>query len=622
MSDQTVAPEINQSLGAVPDERGCSFRVWAPDAESVDVRLVGTKDRWVPLSRDGRGYHHGYLEGIQPGQRYLYRLNGQTERPDPASRFQPEGVHGASQVVSPRFGWTDRDWFGWPLRDYILYELHVGTFTEEGTFDAVIPHLARLRELGVTALELMPVAQFPGKRNWGYDGAYPFAVQNSYGGPEALKRLVNACHQHGLAAVLDVVYNHLGPEGNYLGEFAPYFTERYQTPWGRALNFDGPDSDEVRRYFLENALHWQTEYHFDALRLDAVHAICDFSAVPFLEELGLAAHRQAETLNRRFYLIAESDQNDAKLVAPRALGGYGLDAQWSDDFHHSLHVLLTGEQTGYYADYDGLRALAKTWREGWAYTGQYSRYRRRRHGNSPRQTDARQLVACAQNHDQVGNRMRGERLAELVSFEALKTAAGALLLSPFVPLLFMGEEYGETAPFQYFTSHSDPDLVEAVRQGRRREFASFKFQGEAPDPHAVLTFEQSRLDLSRAGPGRSGVLREYYRELIGLRKRLPALAGAEKETARVREYAAEKTLWVQYESGREAVVVLLCFSREPVVLEIPLSRGSWHTILDSGQARWDGPGDAVSARLEQEDGLRLNVRGHTVLVFERAKLTE
>ena len=325
--------------------------MWAPLAEQVEVRLVSPREELVPLQKGERGYFSAVVAGVEPGSLYFYRLNGQQDFPDPASRFQPQGVHGPSQVVDPRFPWDDGHWSGLPLRDYVIYELHVGTFTPEGTFDAVIPYLDELKELGLTALELMPVAQFPGGRNWGYDGVFPFAVQNSYGGPEGLKRLVNACHQRGLAVVLDVVYNHLGPEGNYLANYGPYFTERYRTPWGPALNFDGPDSDEVRRFFIDNALFWGSEYHIDALRLDALHAIVDLSPQPFVAELAATVHRARERWNRKFYLMAESDLNDVRLVRSPDLGGYGLDAHWNDDFHHALHTLLTGEQTGYYADF-------------------------------------------------------------------------------------------------------------------------------------------------------------------------------------------------------------------------------------------------------------------------------
>src|SRR5712692_3981273 len=381
------------ALGATYlDEGATNFRVWAPRAKQVQVRLHGAPDRFVALEPAGQGYFQGAAKNAEPGSLYTYLLDGAKDRPDPASRIQPQGVHGPSQVVDSRFDWQDAGWSGLPLPNYIFYEMHVGTFTPERTFEAVIPHLARLADLGITAIELMPVAQFPGSRNWGYDGVYPFAVQNSYGGPAALQKLVDACHRHRLAVALDVVYNHLGPEGNYLADFGPYLTDVYRTPWGPAINFDGAGSDEVRAFFIENALCWITEFHIDALRLDAVHAIVDRSARPFLEELGDAIHRCGQELGRHVYLIPESDLNDTRLIRPRETGGYGLDAQWSDDLHHALHVLLTGERHGYYADFGSLADLVKAWREGFVYDGCYSSYRQRRHGNSSRDLTANRFV--------------------------------------------------------------------------------------------------------------------------------------------------------------------------------------------------------------------------------------
>ncbi|MEJ2100907.1 MAG: malto-oligosyltrehalose trehalohydrolase [Desulfobacterales bacterium] len=502
----------------------CRFLVWAPLAEAVDLRIVYPHERITQLEKIGKGYHQIILGDIDPAVHYVYRLHSQQspgsakERPDPASRHQPQGVHGPSQVVFPDFDWADADWPGLPLSQYIIYELHVGAFTPEGTFDAVIPYLDRLTDIGCTAVELMPVAQFPGDRNWGYDGTYPFAAQHSYGGPQGLKRLVDACHRKGLAVVMDVVYNHLGPEGNYLRDFGPYFTDFYKTPWGEAVNFDGPHSDDVRRFFIESALYWVRDCHVDALRIDAVHAILDFSARPFLEQLALRIHREAERLNRRVYCIAESALNDTRVIRCREFGGFELDAQWNDDFHHALHSLLTGEMSGYYQDFGRLQDLSLSWRDGFVYSGRYSAYRRRRHGNSSRSIAARQFVVFAQNHDQIGNRMNSERLTQLITFEQLKLAAGVVLLSPFIPLLFMGEEYGEVAPFPYFISHSDPDLVEAVREGRRREFAAFGWQENPPDPQDEATFLRAKLNPTLCHQGHHQVLMSFYRELIRLRK--------------------------------------------------------------------------------------------------------
>lgn len=599
-------------------EQQCSFVVWAPKVSKIEVHLLAPSERIVPLKSGPLGYHHAHVEGIEPGATYVYRLNGQVERPDPASRFQPSGVHGPSQIVEPEFAWTDQGWFGVPLRNYILYELHVGAFTPEGTFEAIIPQLPALKELGITAIELMPVAQFPGSRNWGYDGVFPFAVQNSYGGPSGLKRLINACHQAGLAVVLDVVYNHLGPEGNHLDEFGPYFADRYHIPWGAALNFDGEHSDEVRRFFIENALYWQTEFHIDALRLDAIQAIKDCSALPFLQELAEVSHRRAEKLNRRFYLIAESDLNDARVISPETMGGLGLDAQWSDDFHHCLHVLLTGEHSGYYADFGGVELLAKVLRHGFAYTGQYSRFRKRRHGNLPWLNSARQFVVCSQNHDQIGNRRDGERLSALTSFEALKLAAGTVLLSPFIPLLFMGEEYGESAPFQYVVSHTSPQLVEAVRQGRSKEFSEFGWQGEVPDPGAEATFQRCILnrELCRQADSHR-ILYGFYRELIRLRKESAAIAQSDMASLDVQAFERQAVLRLLYPAAFEPVFIVLCYSNQPVALALDAPAGFWKKLLDSSAAGWGGPGSSLPDRVKSAGQLELKLNPTSFVVFQQ-----
>jgi maltooligosyltrehalose trehalohydrolase len=606
------------SLGAIYLGGGhCRFLVWAPLAVRVEVRLVSPGESLLPLQKDERGYFSGVIANVEPGCLYFYRLNGEQDFPDPASRFQPQGVHGPSQVVDPRFSWEDVHWSGLPLKDYVIYELHVGTFTPEGTFDAVIPYLDELKELGLTALELMPVAQFPGERNWGYDGVYPFAVQNSYGGPLGLKRLVNACHQRGLAVVLDVVYNHLGPEGNYLAAYGPYFTHRYHTCWGPALNFDGPESDEVRRFFLENALFWGSEYHIDALRLDALHAIVDLSPQPFVAELAETVYRARERWNRKFYLMAESDLNDVRLIRTPELGGYGLDAHWNDDFHHALHTLLAGEQTGYYQDFGRLEQLAKAWREGFIYSGEYSPYRRRRHGSSTRDIAPERLLVFAQNHDQVGNRLGGERLSQLVSSEALKLAAGVVLLSPFLPLLFMGEEYGEVAPFLYFVSHSDPALIEAVRQGRKEEFAAFGWPGEPPDPLDEVTFFRAKLDHSLRQEGEHRVLLEFYRELLRLRQELNLLTDLGRQDRNVQGYEREKVLWVRLNGERAEAVILVYFGKEPLDLSLPWPGGGWRKRLDSAETRWGGPGSQAPPVIQTDNETCLRLPPLSLMVYLR-----
>jgi maltooligosyltrehalose trehalohydrolase len=606
------------SLGAIHLGGGrCRFRLWAPLASEAAVHVVSGKARLLPMAKEGDGYHVLEAEDISPGDLYYYRLDGGRDLPDPASRHQPQGVHGPSEVVASGFPWEDGAWTGLALEEHVLYELHAGCFTPEGTLEAVIPHLDGLKRLGVTAIELMPVAQFPGSRNWGYDGVFPFAVQCTYGGPAALRKLVNACHRRGLAVCLDVVYNHLGPEGNHLAEYAPYFTDRYPTPWGRALNFDGPRSDEVRRYFIENALHWIADFHIDALRLDAVHAIYDFSASPFLAELAASVRRLAERLKRRVHLIAESDLNDARLVLPAAAGGHGLDAQWSDDFHHALHALLTGEQDGYYEDYGSLADLARAMSLGYVYTGQYSKHRRRRHGNSPRLVPAWRFVVSAQNHDQVGNRLLGERLSSLVTFEQLKLAAGAVLCSPFLPLLFMGEEYGETAPFQYFVNHLDPELAEAVRQGRRKEFERFRWEGEPPDPNDETTFLRSKLDHGLRRGGKHRVLEEYYSELLRLRRELPALAVLSKDDLEVQVQAEEKVLvlW-RRQPGSEAVAAFN-FDGERQAAVLRLAAGDWRKLLDSAEERWLGPGSAIPRAFASPGSLELVLPPYACVLFAR-----
>ncbi|HSF42045.1 MAG TPA: malto-oligosyltrehalose trehalohydrolase [Thermoanaerobaculia bacterium] len=587
-------PGWEPSLGAIYlKNQRCRFRVWAPKARAVEVDVCGS--RRVPLEPRDDGYFEVELDGVPPGTTYSFRLDGGDRRPDPASRFQPQDVHGPSAVVDHRFEWTDDAWAGLSLPEHILYELHVGTFTPEGTFDAVIPHLDRLADLSVTAVELMPVAQFPGSRNWGYDGVLPYAVQNSYGGPEGLKRLVDACHGRGLAVVLDVVYNHLGPEGNYLSEFGPYFTERYKTPWGLALNYDGPCSDPVRRYFLESALSWIADYHVDGLRLDAVHAIADNSERPFLQELGTEVRSLADRLARRVHMFPESDRNTLFYLRRPERGGCGFDAQWTDDFHHSLHTLLTGEQSGYYQDFGSLDQMATAMSGGFVYTGQYSPYRRRRHGVPAGEMSGERHVVCSQNHDQTGNRMNGERLASLTDFESLKLAAGAVLLSPFLPLLFMGEEYGETAPFLYFVSHSDEGLIRAVREGRKEEFTAFGWTEEPPDPQSPETFERSRIDPTLREQGRHAALHAFYKKLIRLRKTVPALARTTKEDVEVTLVEADRVILVRRRSGEGDVLLAFNFAEEEKTLALP--EGDWRKLLDSAGEGWGGPGEAGEGRI-------------------------
>ena len=520
---------------------------------------------------------------------YSYSLDGGPSRPDPRSPWQPVGPDGASRWVGHGvFPWSDGSWRGMPLSEAVLYELHVGTFTEDGTFDAAIKRLPHLLELGVTAIELMPVAEFPGEHGWGYDGVDLFAPHHAYGGPEGLKRLVDACHARGLAVVIDVVYNHLGPSGNYLREFGPYFTKKYATPWGDAINLDGPDSDEVRRFIVDNALMWLRDYHCDGLRLDAIHAIVDASSTHILEEIAAAVRGLEGESGRTFWVIAESDLNDPRIITPTARGGYGLDAQWSDDFHHSLHALLTGERMGYYSDFGSLEDLADALEQAFVFIGQHSDYRRRRHGRKPEGLEATRFLGYLQNHDQVGNRAQGDRSGALIDPDLLKVAAAIVFTSPFVPMLFMGEEWGATTPFQYFTDHLDPELGHAVSQGRRREFAAFGWDpSEVPDPQDPATFERSRLSWKEVDEGHNKDVLEWHKRLIELRRSRPELRDGSFAT-NVRFDEAER--WIAYDRG--PLTVACNFSKE----QRPLPGVDGNVILSSKEIAEAGviPAEAVA----------------------------
>ena len=580
---------------------GVEFSVWAPNAKQVSVELLDGDDPRVEEMRAADGNVFSVIvPNAKAGADYRFRVDDKEGRPDPVSRYQPDGVHGPSRIVDPRkFKWTDKSWRGLPMAELVIYELHIGTFTEAGTFEAAIEHLDDLKELGITAIELMPVAQFPGGRNWGYDGVLPYAVQNTYGGPDGLRALVDACHARELAVVMDVVYNHIGPEGNYLGEYAPYFTETYKTPWGPAVNFDGPESDEVRRFFIDNALYWITEFHIDALRLDAIHGIYDFGARHVLAELAEAVRRQGKALRRTVLVIGESDLNDPKVIRPVKAGGYALDGQWSDDLHHAIHAGLTEEISGYYSDFGGIGPIATALSNRFVYDGKRSTHRKRKHGAPSLDVPADRFVVCIQNHDQVGNRAFGDRLSTLLSFEKQKVAASVLLLAPYVPLLFMGEEYGETRPFQYFVSHGDEKLVEAVRKGRREEFKSFGWGDDVPDPQSEETFAASRLDRSVSDSEPHSYIRTMYRELLALRKREPALrpAGA-KITATADEERSLITMHLRPDEGAEVISVFNLSDREQGA-DLPGGHGEWQLVFSSDDMRFGG-----NARAERGGGDR------------------
>jgi maltooligosyltrehalose trehalohydrolase len=591
--------------------------VWAPNKKNVDLSLAAGSAlaKLIPMERDSSGYFRVVIDGVEPGARYSFRLGRGDSRPDPASRFQPDGVHNASQIIDPSsFPWTDKPWKGVALRDTVVYELHAGTYTREGTFAALIPHLDRLADLGVTTIELMPISQFPGARNWGYDGVFAFAVQNSYGTPTDLQRLIDAAHSKTLAVCLDVVYNHLGPEGNYLNEYGPYFTDFYHTPWGSALNFDGRQSDHVRHFFIQSALYWLEQFHFDALRLDAVHSIYDASANPFLAELSNEVRALSQRSGREIVLIAESDLNDARMALPTGpeAEGLGMHGQWSDDFHHSLHTLITKETAGYYEDFGTIHHLAKTISNGWYYDGIYAPHRERRHGNSPLKLEPEQFVVCIQNHDQVGNRALGDRISNLTNFEGLKLVAGVTLLSPFTPMLFMGEEYGETAPFQYFISHGDPGLIDAVRNGRQAEFSHFGWNGTIPDPQAEATFERSKLDHSLVNKEPNRTLRLFYKALLEYRQ--------SRQLGNVRPTSVDElpnAILVQRTTDIARIAALFHFGESTASLPLNLPPGTWSKQLDSAAPQWKGP-SALPDELEGANAIQLTIQPRSFVVYEQS----
>jgi maltooligosyltrehalose trehalohydrolase len=527
------------------------LRVWAPRARHLDVLTQGQR---LPMRRIERGWWE--RGDLGSGTRYRLSVDGGAARLDPRSRFQPEGVEGPSEIVDPSaFRWTDQRWRGVPLAGAVIYELHVGTFTPQGTFDAAAERMPYLVELGVDVVEVMPVAEFPGERGWGYDGIALYAPHHRYGGPTGLQRFVDACHAAGLGVVMDVVYNHFGP-GNAMAEFGPYFSDGHSTAWGPALNFDGPGSEGVRRFVIDNALMWLRDYHVDGLRLDAVHAIVDTSALHILEELAVEVSALAAHLRKPLFLIAESDSNDPRLVRSRDAGGYGLDGMFADEWHHAVHAALTGESSGYYQDFGTVPVLAKALGRCWVHDGSFSRFRDRVHGRSLGSVSGHQLIVCTQNHDQVGNRALGERLSTLTTRGRSRIAAALLLTSPFTPMLFQGEEWGARTPFQYFTDHPDPELGRAVCEGRRKEFQAFGWDPmRVPDPQDVGTFLRSKLDWSEVSRPEHRELRDWYRALLGLRRARPEITDPRLGSVQVR--ACEPEGWLRVRRGPVTVVVNL-----------------------------------------------------------------
>jgi maltooligosyltrehalose trehalohydrolase len=525
------------------------FEIWAPRVSKIAVKV---NDLSLPMrGPDEEGWWRLCVEEAGAGTDYGFIVNDEvTVYPDPRSLLQPDGVHGLSRVYDQSaFAWTDARYQPPPLSSAVVYELHVGTFTPEGTLDAAIDKLAYLKVLGITHVELMPVAAFAGHHGWGYDGVALFAVHEPYGGPDALKRFVDAAHASGLAVLLDVVYNHFGPSGNYTGKFGPYTIDAHHTPWGGAVNLESQWAHQVRRFFCDNALMWMRDFHMDGLRLDAVHAFVDRSAIHFLEQLSVETKQLEASLGRGKVLIAESDSNDPRIVTAREAGGFGIDAQWSDDFHHSLFALLyPGKAEGYYIDFGSLRQLAKAIEHTFVYDGIFSRYRKRVHGRPPRDLSQHRFLGYIQNHDQVGNRAVGERLHENVGFERAKIAAAIVFLSPFVPMIFQGEEWAASSPFQYFADHEDPELAGAVSEGRRKEFEAFGWApGSIPDPEKPETYLRSKLRWDEAGEGQHAEMQAWYRELIRLRRQTPSLNRGEPGNAQV--MFAEAGRWFTLKRG-------------------------------------------------------------------------
>ena len=591
------------------------FRVWAPSSERVTLLLGSERFETTRGADDvgarvgGRDEFRGWFEvrtAARAGDRYAFSLDGGPERPDPATRHQPDGVHDRSALVDPAaWGWTDEDFRAVPLTAGVVYELHIPTFTPEGTFAAATRELPALRDLGVTHVEVMPVNAYNGERGWGYDGVAWYAVQESYGGPAEFARFVNAAHEAGLAVVLDVVYNHLGPSGNYLAEFGPYLTDRYTTPWGDAPNVDGPQSDAVRTYILDNALMWLSDYHVDGLRLDAVHGIVDTSSVHILAQLSEAVSGLSEQVGRPLQLVAETDRQDPQTVRPRAAGGLGLDAQWLDDLHHGLHVALTGENDGYYVDYTGLPDVAAVYERGMAFDGRWSRHRERTVGTPvPADVSSRRFVTCIQNHDQVGNRARGERITALVGPDRLRAGIALLCLSPTTPMLFMGDEFGATTPFLFFSGHPEPELDRAVREGRRAEFAAFSgFTGEVPDPQNPETMAASRLDRDAAATEAGQARWRLWRDLLALRRSEPALATGDRSRTSVLDVTTERL--VVRRDGPPDLYIVANLADEPL-----------RATIDTQDAtvRWSSDAVAYGGRDRQVvvDGTHVVVPSETV----------
>jgi maltooligosyltrehalose trehalohydrolase len=566
-----------------------TFSTWAPNAISVQIQ---TPDAIVSLERRHPGFWDAENILMAPGASYSVIVDGK-KLPDPASLFQPDSNSGDSIAFDLHAHiWHDNTWAGILTEDLIIYELHTGAFSPEGTFDGIAKKIEYLKELGITAIEIMPVAQFSGSRNWGYDGVFPFAVQNTYGGPAGLQRLVDLCHQNNISVILDVVLNHIGPEGNILPEFGPFFTDKYRTPWGQAINYDDQWSDGVRTFFIENVLMWLRDFHVDGLRLDALHAVKDFGPTNILQVISENVTMLNEATSANHFLIGECDLNDVRYIDHPGKGGYGIDAIWCDEFHHSLHSLLTGDSTGYYSDFGNVWHLVKSFNDAFVYDGIWSEHRKRIFGTRTKGFSGKQFVVFSQNHDQVGNRMLGERMTHLVSYEQLKLSAGAVLFSPYIPLLFMGEEYAEKNPFLYFTSHRGEELIRLVREGRIEEFTDFFSEGEAPDPQDKKTFDKSKLNPGNLDNLQSALL-AYYKNLLNLRKTIPLWRSLDRATFFAESIEAKNVIQLTRKSNSHLLIAILNFEGAAVDVGICKPYTQWELLLNSGDIKWGGPGNTI-----------------------------
>lgn len=595
----------------------CEFVVWSPYSSKLAL-VINSTGETIPMKKLRNGHWSITVDGLKAETDYMFRLDEKKVLADPASHFQSNGVFGPSRIIDHScFKWTDQDWRGLDLKDMVFYELHVGTFTPDGTFKAIISRVKELAEMGINAIELMPIAQFPGRRNWGYDVAFPFATQNTYGSPDDLKSLANECHQQGVALFTDVVYNHAGPEGNFLNEYGPYFLKNRMTTWGPTVNLDGPDCKPVREYFMQNTIHWLEKYHLDGLRLDAVLFMLDSSPIHFLTSLTSNVKALSKNLKRKIWSIAESGYNQPIVLTPRNKGGYGFDGQWLDDYQHAVHAVITGECEGYYGNYGKMHHLKETLVESYVHVGggfPNSHF----HNRSPEESflwiSSKRLVVFSQNHDQVGNRLLSERLTTIKGLEAAKISAGLVLLSPYIPLLFMGEEYGETKPFNFFVDYSDKNLSLATREGRKKEFDSFHWKGESLDPSSNATFEASKINWDSRYKDPGCKIAGYYHALLNLRKNLKFPCYSNRRQIEVLVNEETKTLFLKYCKGRRSKAIIANLGDKENECKFPFKGGKYQKTLDSLHSKWGGPGAILPDQVKVSD--KILIGGLNFAVYE------